>query len=64
MTTVLYKRLNLCGDGAKCQFFVFGVDGNSRDFATFDQIGDSFTDSLCIPKKLDAELVVFVPPYD
>lgn len=40
------------------------VGGNRRSFATFDQIGDSLTNSLCIPKKFDTELVISVPAHD
>lgn len=38
--------------------------GHKRGFATFDQVTDSLADAIGIAKKLDAELVVFVPAHD
>lgn len=54
----------LRGDGAENQFCFNWLVCTSRSFAAFDQIGEVLTDSLCVPKKLDTELVVFVPTHD
>ena len=54
----------LRGDGAEGQFFLLNVVGNSRSFATFDQIGDSITDALGVAEKFDIELIVFVASHD
>ena len=43
---------------------MLSVVGKGRAFATFNQLDNSFSVALGIPKKLDAELVVFVPAHD
>ena len=61
---MIHGRRRLRGGGTESQFFMLNVIGNGRGFATFDQIGDSLAIALGVPKKLDAELVILVPPHD
>ena len=58
------ERRYLRGDGAENRFCFTRLVRNSRSIAAFDQIGESLADSLRALKKLDPELVVFVPPHD
>ncbi len=54
----------LRGDGAENRFCFNRLVQTCRSVAAFDQISEVLTDSLCVPKKLDAKLVVFVPTHD
>jgi hypothetical protein len=54
----------LCSHWAKSQFGLNKLVGKDRSFAPFDQICDSFTNTLSIPQKFNAELVVSVPAYN
>ncbi len=58
------QRIDLRSDWAESQFRLNRLVGNDRSFATFNQIGYLLTDSLCIAKKLDPELIIFVPAHD
>lgn len=58
------ERRRLRGDGAEGRFCVNRLVRYRRCFAAFDQIGEVLTDSLGVPKKLDTQLVVFVPAHD
>jgi hypothetical protein len=58
------ERRRLRGDGAERRFCFNSLVRYRRCFAAFYQIGEVLTDSLGVPKKLDTELVVFVPAHN
>jgi hypothetical protein len=60
----LLREIGLHADWLRGQFHFNRLVGNERNYATLDQICDSLAVALGVPKKLDAELIVFVPPHD
>lgn len=58
------ERKRLRGDCAEGQFFLLSRSRNSGSFATFDEISNSLAIALGVAKKLNAELIVFVPAHD
>lgn len=49
---------------AEGQFFLLSRSRNSGSFATFDEISNPLAIALGVAKKLNAELIVFVPAHD
>jgi len=52
-----------CGDG-EGGFRAGMLSRHLMGGQTVNKVSDLVTDSMCIPKKLDTELVVFVPSHD